>query len=373
MKILYGCSTYENIRDSKMGGERALWGLARALTERGHEVTITNLLHGAPNWDRGYDIIHLWNCSGQKGPYLLAMQMARMLYKPLFLTPVFWPVDELRTELMLSLELSQKELELQESSFSIYLAGLKMMFADAGWLLPNAEIEMDMVIEHLDGFQCQDGPIEQRYTVIPNGVDVEHEILPSLADDRPFIDAVERKLKKRFVLCVGRVEVRKNQRRLVEAMQEIWKDDPDLQLVLMGAVETKYVSSFSYMLEGANVLLAPEGPPGAVLKLMKRCQAHILVSWMETPGLASLEAAAMGKNVVVCDKGSVREYFGDKAYYCDPLDPLSMAKAIRLAVINPAAPQLTERIRRDYSYTHIAEMAEKAYQEALMIPIRGER
>lgn len=365
MKILFAISTYEDIKSSAMGSERAMWGAARALTDRGHEVTLTNILHSAPDWDQGYDVVHLWNASGQKGSYLLIMQMARLLYKPAFLTPIFWPIDEIKAQMVQILDLKGKETEIQEDNFSTYLAGLRLMFAEAEWLLPNAKIELEKVGEHLGDLQCQNGPIEQRYTVVPNGVNVENEILPALADDSLFPKLIEEKLGERFVLCVGRIEVRKNQHRLLQAMEEIWEEDPDLQLVLVGAMETKYLSTFQDNLKGKNVLICPEGPPEAILKLMKRCKIHILVSLLETPGLVSLEAAAMGRNIVVADRGSVREYFGDEAFYCDPLDPGSIATAIKAAIDSPELPVLAERVRRDYSYRRIAESLEQVYETAL--------
>jgi len=226
-------------------------------------------------------------------------------------------------------------------------------------------------LDHLGDLQCQDGPIEQRYTVIPNGVDVENEILPALADDEPFPGPIEEKLRERFILCVGRIEVRKNQHRLLQAMEEVWEEDPDLQLVLVGEMETKYISTFQYELEGKNVLICPEGPPEAILKLMKRCQAHALVSLVETPGLVNLEAAAMGRNIIVADRGSVREYFKDEAFYCDPLDPSSIAEAIKAAVSSREVDSLAERVRRDYSYEKIAKLTEEAYEVALGCPVGG--
>ena len=49
--------------------------------------------------------------------------------------------------------------------------------------------------------------------------------------------------------------------------------------------------------------------------------AHALPSWAEGAALANLEAAAAGCPIVVSDRSSEFEYFGDLATYCDPADP----------------------------------------------------
>ncbi len=61
-------------------------------------------------------------------------------------------------------------------------------------------------------------------------------------------------------------------------------------------------------------------------------------SWFETTGLSSLEAAAMGCNIVITRKGDAYEYFGDYAYYCDPESPDSIFKAIEKAASNSILP-----------------------------------
>ena len=48
---------------------------------------------------------------------------------------------------------------------------------------------------------------------------------------------------------------------------------------------------------------------------------HAHPSWLESPGLSSLEAAATGARIVVGDRGCEREYFGADVDYADPADP----------------------------------------------------
>ena len=49
-----------------------------------------------------------------------------------------------------------------------------------------------------------------------------------------------------------------------------------------------------------------------VFKNMIEAKVNVLTSWIETPGLVSIAVYA-GCNIVVTDKGSVRDYFHDYA------------------------------------------------------------
>ena len=73
------------------------------------------------------------------------------------------------------------------------------------------------------------------------------------------------------------------------------------------------------------------------------CKVHALVSWMETAGMASLEAAAMGANIVITDKGDTRDYFGDLAFYCSPDSVASIREALMRAHSAPRSTLLQER------------------------------
>jgi len=86
---------------------------------------------------------------------------------------------------------------------------------------------------------------------------------------------------------------------------------------------------------------------------------------METPGLSSLEAAAMGKNIVVTTKGDTYDYFEDYAFYCEPDDIESIKKAITKAYDGPVNPKLKQKILEKYTWEQTAIETLKAYELAL--------
>ncbi len=93
-------------------------------------------------------------------------------------------------------------------------------------------------------------------------------------------------------------------------------------------------------------------------------KVHALVSWMETPGLSSLEAGAMDCNIVVTKKGDTQEYFENFAYYCEPDDVNSIKTALDLAYNNPVNSDLKRKILNQYTWEKTAEKTLEAYQMA---------
>ena len=368
MRILAGISTYAPDVTKPFGGsERQAWGVAKALAKRDHQVELVNILRQSPDWSKDFDVVYLVNASGAKGPYLHIEYIAHEKGIPVVVSPVYWPVDELQKDIEETLRLNDKEAMAQALGFNSYLEDSKLFFADADWWAPNAESEMEQVVKFLDGVETR-APLTN-YTVIPNAVDVEDEILPALENDMEFPEELKRKLKPRFILEVGRIEVRKNQLRLLKAMYRIWKDDPDLQLVLVGNWSKPYAEVLQPYMVGRNVLVSQAQPPSVILQLMKKAQAHVLPSLLETPGLASLESAALNKPIVVGDRGSVREYFQDVpgVFYSDPMDVDSIEDAIRHALAFGPAPALGQMVRTRYSYSRAAEFAEELFQ-SLEVP-----
>src|SRR6185437_4157290 len=84
------------------------------------------------------------------------------------------------------------------------------------------------------------------------------------------------------------------------------------------------------------------------------CKVHALVSWMETAGMSSLEAAAMGANIVITDKGDTRDYFGDLAYYCSP----DSVPSIREALLQAHSAPLQLTARESFEQLHLDSYCE---------------
>ena len=134
--------------------------------------------------------------------------------------------------------------------------------------------------------------------------------------------------KRDTILCVARIEPLKNQLNLVRACRE-W-DDP---LVLVGDSSARHLDYQKRLKAEAagNISFAGNVAGENLPQYYRRAKVHVLPSFYESTGLASLEAMAWGAQIVVSDTAIQRELFGDRAHYCNPHEPSSIAAAISRA------------------------------------------
>ena len=99
--------------------------------------------------------------------------------------------------------------------------------------------------------------------------------------------------------------------------------------------------------------------------LYARAKVHALPSWYETPGLANLEAGLLGCNLALSDRGSVREYFGSQAYYCEPGNVRSIRTATLQAYRAERSGKLSRLIKENYTWDKVARRTLDCYQTIL--------
>ena len=188
-------------------------------------------------------------------------------------------------------------------------------------------------------------------TIVPNGID---PILFS-PDNSVIKDPL-------MVLCVGRIEGIKNQLNLIKAV-----NNSKYKLVLIGNAAPNQQDYYQLCKKsaGPNVIFIDHIPQENLLEYYKKAKVHILPSWFEVCGLSSLEAAAMGCNIVITDKGFTREYFHDLALYCDPGSPENILETIDRAANLESCKQLQQRISDNYSWKQSATKTAAAYKSVL--------
>lgn len=194
------------------------------------------------------------------------------------------------------------------------------------------------------------------------GNEYPFEVIPNAIDKSIFVADDNDTERENMVLCVARLEGRKNQLNLIKALTDV-----NIKLLLIGKESDNqqgYVNQCR-LVAGNNVTFLPFVSQPELIKYYKKAKVHVLPSWFETTGLSSLEAAAMGCNIVVADRGDVREYFGDLVYYCEPDKPESIAAAVNTALNAPAGKQLQEKVRTAYTWERAAEQTLKAYKRVL--------
>jgi glycosyltransferase involved in cell wall biosynthesis len=144
-----------------------------------------------------------------------------------------------------------------------------------------------------------------------------------------------------YVLCIGRIEFRKNQAMLLSAMR-----DSGLAVALVGRCTSRRYQRQIDALSGRGVLLVDHLPAGGPLlaSAIAGAAAFVLPSWVEGAPIAALEAAAAGTPLVLGARAGVTEYFGRLARYCEPNDPRSIRSAVEAAIAEDS-PELRQRRR----------------------------
>ena len=165
-----------------------------------------------------------------------------------------------------------------------------------------------------------------------------------------------------FLLSVANIEERKNQIALARALAKT-----DFQLILFGNIRSQpYFDEMNRVSNGKIRYLGYLPNHSELLRsAYLACEAFLLPSFLETPGLAALEAAAMGAKVVVTSVGSTREYFENLVHYVDPEDESSILPAIDSALNAPASSALKKHVRSRFTWENAAKQTLSAYREIL--------
>ncbi|HKP95137.1 MAG TPA: glycosyltransferase family 4 protein [Fibrobacteria bacterium] len=169
-----------------------------------------------------------------------------------------------------------------------------------------------------------------------------------------------------FVLCVGRLEPRKNQLMLLAALE-----DSDLTVVFADggfAYAPEYAEACRKFRRRGRTVFTGRLPLPALVSAYRSARVCCLPSWYELPGLATLEAASWSRQVVASPYGTIADYLGDACLYAAPDDPDGLGARIREAWDRPAGPALRERAAA-FTWARTAAETEKIYREILAMRI----
>jgi glycosyltransferase involved in cell wall biosynthesis len=221
---------------------------------------------------------------------------------------------------------------------------IEYLLKHTSYLLPNSQSEYNRLYNRYH--------IPQKYIIVPNAIDPEK--FSSVIDTS--------KKEESTLLCVARIEGIKNQLNLIKAVNET-----KFRLILVGKPAPNHFKYYQSCVAaaGSNIQFVDHVPQEQLIPLYQQAHIHILPSWFETTGLASLEAAAMGCKIVITDKGDTKEYFKDYVYYCDPGNPASIRSAILEAAHNPINLNLRTHVLNNYTWDIAAKQTLKAYNQLL--------
>jgi glycosyltransferase involved in cell wall biosynthesis len=170
---------------------------------------------------------------------------------------------------------------------------------------------------------------DEKIDVVHHGI--TDEFKPREKHDNDLLKAVISRynLPAKFLLYVGRLNIRKNLLNLMKAIPLL--ENTEIPLFLVGQYDWKTfnVPEFACSLGIKNRIILTgfvENEHLAVLYALST--VFCFVSYEEGFGLPALEAMASGVPVVVSNSSSISEVCGDAGNYADPRDPRGIAENI---------------------------------------------
>jgi glycosyltransferase involved in cell wall biosynthesis len=315
----------------------------------------------------GYELVHLFHLD-RLWEHLPVCRRLRAERVPAVLSTIYWPADEfdrggragmqgmlarlLGSDVYQSLRLAQRFVLHSAQTRSLrgwdrrllsFRRAARYLLQTVTVILPNSAAEREQI-------EARFG-IQRPAVVVPNAADAQVFTLPPDAGG----------CVRSGVLCVGRIEPRKNQLALLRALR-----DTDIAVTLVGQpgrFNARY-AGHCRQAAGPNVRFLEQQSATRLRTLYHAARVHACVSWYETPGLASLEAALCGCQLVVTPGGSTREYFRDQAYYCRPDDVASIRAAVEAALAAQPDFALSQRVAHEFTWDAAAQSTLRAYRLA---------
>lgn len=326
--------------------------ISQGLKARGFDITVDVAHTEDP---AGYDLVHLFNFATPE----LTTDLAQRAHKagvPFVVTTLYEDLPSFHSQshavainLIRYIEQGQDRAWLKENAIKL---------AD---VVPAERFEADWLSEHAAALfpngageaaaLKRDFHLVDRVVEVPLGHEIGVMAGPELFEREYGV--------KDFVLCVGRIETRKNQLMLLKALE-----DSDLTVVLAAggfSYQPGYEQAVKAFRRKGRTIILDRLSPEMLSSAYSACRIHVLPSWYELPGLVSLEAAAHGKNIVVTRSGTSADYFGDHAFYCQPWDPDSINAAIQAAFYAPMKEGLVE-MAKSYTWDKAVDVTVSAYE-----------
>ncbi|WP_005028237.1 glycosyltransferase [Bilophila wadsworthia] len=317
-------NTYPVAFDCPGGGEIQLLQYEEHLAEQNIRVLRYDPWH--PQFDY-VDIIHYF--SVQPGAWRFCWHVTEMRKMPLVISPIVW---------------------IREHKEHYPLWEIRSLMDMATAVLPNSRAECDQLIEL---FEVN----PEKCTPIVNGVD---DIFFKTVSASLFRETFS--LTEPFILCMGNIESRKNQLRLIQAVKGL-----GLHLVLAGQDREADYAEHCRAVADETVHFVGRLEHKSELQRSAYAAASVLAlpSSLETPGLVALEAGATGCRLALTSEGCTKEYFGDFACYLDYHKVDSIRTAIEKALTLPRSEQLSAFVKEKYTWHRAAQQLADVYHGIL--------
>ncbi|HSA32430.1 MAG TPA: glycosyltransferase [bacterium] len=225
-----------------------------------------------------------------------------------------------------------------------------LAYADYDMLLPNSQAEIIQFKKY-----CR-YKASALFRAVPNGIDPVPEWVESLP--RPVCVP-----KEDYLLYPGIFTYRKNQLNFIKAMAKC-----KYPIVFMGGGmgDGIYYDRCRAAAPSNMIFLGHlEHGSKEFYGVMKHARVACLASNCETPGIALLEAAALGVRPTITVEGGTPEYYREDASYLDPLSSSSIKKAVDEAWGKGSLTMEQQNRYREMTWGKTAQITVSAYRELL--------
>ena len=321
---------------------------------------------------RGYDIVHIFNIQTAEESWIVC-NICKNRQLPVVLSTIYW--EELPGWFFYAIRKHHKywynihRILGYHPAYILYAwrqrirypmntqwkVQQKLLMAADAWL-PNSHAEARQILRDFRINTNSHPPI----FIVPNAINrTLFDSYPSPTNDLP-----KGLLQGGFILQVGRISPEKNVLGLIQSLFDV--DMPILFIGQPNELDPDYLSSCRESAQKRDhVYFLNFLPHQSLPGYYAAAALHALPSWRETPGLASLEAAAAGCRIVSTSIGSAYEYFGEEAYYCHPADNSSIRYSVLSALTAPRTNTLREHVLKYYTWEKAAQDTLKAYRFVL--------
>lgn len=310
---------------SKGGPSTRVRLIAKQLREQGHSADIRHNITASDNLG-AYDIVHVFNSwppqTAQQAMTAAKNAGKKVIFSPIVLDLWHWPIYRQVMELVfetgdtsivesvvkqLNQIVQRKQYAGHDGDVPIegipgHFDSLRKLCVLADYVIYLSDIERDLL--KAIGAKINHG------VLIHNGVDSRFsaEVDPDLFKKTHGLE--------RYVVCVGRIEYRKNQAMLAMAMRDI-----PVPLVLIGAIGDCGYLEHVRAVGGTNIYhFSRIDDMDMLASAYAGASAFVLPSWCEGAPLAALEAGMTGVPLVLSNTSSEQDYFGEFAEYVSPVD-----------------------------------------------------
>jgi len=322
------------------GGETQALKTIAALQELGVDISF---LHWEDEHAK-YDLLHVFGAKYWHAPII---ELAKGRGIPVALSTISYTPPSLQ----LSVRSALRTLFTETLPIPTTHMLCRRAMAQADVLLPNSQAESDFLVRHF-------GVNSSKIRVVPNAVDQLFGQCSPAAFREKF------NITGDFVLCVGKIEPRKNQLHLVESFSR-W----NRKLIIIGdAIDNRrdyFEKVMSVVKKSPNIRHISRLPheSGLLASAYSAAKVHVLLGVNETPGLVSLEAGLAGASLAVLECPPVREYFAGYATYIQDLSLESIRRGVDSAWNSVRDKgELKKHILANYTWRRAAEITLNAYR-----------